>query len=174
VYSPPALFHAFNSWSLNFINAMGANFFISPLENNRQNLERTLPRQGAGPGRRSLAFITVFAYPALFRIRADLGNAYHFSKFEDSRGERFRLESGRDGSLVFPERPMSLVDKIPFMQEAGFGRFILDFTGAAFKKRDYKDIMEAVRNGSPLPNTVRFNWKDGFFQNEEARVKGKE
>jgi putative protease len=161
--------YIFNQWAESLVAAMGADYFISPLENNRQNLERTLPRQGAGGGRRSLAFVTVFAWPALFRIRADLGQAYNFGKFEDSRGESFSLVSDSGGSQVLPETPFSIVDKIPFLREAGFDRFILDFSGPVLKKKDYKDIMDAVKNAAPLPGVSRFNWKDGFFQNENKQ-----
>jgi putative protease len=156
--------YAFNRWSAAFIADMGIDAIISPLENNRQNWERTIEQH-----RRSQAFITVFAYPALFRIRADLGQTYDFGNFQDSRNEQFRLISERDGSRVYPEKPFAIIDKIPFLQEAGFRRFILDFSGPVLKKKDYKDIMNAVKNAAPLPNAVRFNWKDGFYTQEERK-----
>jgi putative protease len=154
--------YAFNRWSLAFIASLGTDAIVSPLENNRQNWERTV-----SPGRRSAAFLTVFSYPALFRVRADLSRVYNFENFQDSRDERFRLISNPDGSLVTPAKPFSIVDKIPFLMEAGFGRFIVDLSGPPLKKRDYKDIMTAVQNALPLPNSERFNWKDGFYSAEE-------
>jgi putative protease len=155
--------YVFNQWANAFTASLGTDFFISPPENNRQNLERTLEA-----GRRWPVFITVFSYPALFRIRADLGKLYPFEDFSGSRGERFRLICNQDGSLVYPQKPFSIVDKIPFLMEAGFSRFILDFSGPPLKKADYKDLMRAVKNAAPLPNTSRFNWKDGFFQARET------
>jgi putative protease len=147
---------------------MGTEALVCPLENNRQNWEKTVEQS-----RRSQAFVTVFAYPALFRIRADLGPAYGFGSFQDGREGRFRLAAERDGSRVYPEKPFSIVDKIPFLREAGFRRFILDFSGPPLKKKDYRDIMNAVKNAAPLPNTVRFNWKDGFFSQDEKREPGR-
>jgi putative protease len=155
--------YVFNQWARAFISSLGTDFFISPPENNRQNLERTVES-----GHRRPVFITVFSYPALFRIRANLEKVYSFGVFSDSREEEFRLISGRDGSLVYPERAFSIVDKIPFLKEAGFSRFILDLSGPPLKKADYKDLMRAVKNAAPVPNTGRFNWKDGFFQAREA------
>jgi putative protease len=168
----------FNRYAAVFVSSLGTDAIITPLENNRQNLERTVPND-----RRSLAFVTVFAYPALFRIRADLSGVYDFSEFQDNRGEQFRLihrgggyragpadgkadGTGGDGSIVIPEKPFSIVDKIPFLTEAGFSRFIFDFSGPALKKKDYKDIMAAAKSGTPLPDIDRFNWKDGFFSTE--------
>jgi putative protease len=151
--------YVFNRWAASFVSSLGADYFVSPLENNRQNLEKTV-----NTGRRSLCFATIFAWPALFRIRADLGAIYGFKDFTDSRGERFRLSTGKEGSVVYPERPFSIVDKIPFLREAGFSRFILDFSARPLKKADYRDLMKSAENAVPLPDISRFNWKDGFYQ----------
>jgi putative protease len=127
--------YMFNSWSLSFMASRGVDGFVSPLENNRQNLERTLAPNIKGPyphngkGLRSMFFIPVFAWPALFRVRADLGTVYDFGAFSDNRGENFFLDSGPEGSRVIPEKPFSITDKIPFLKEAGFGRFIIDLSG---------------------------------------------
>jgi putative protease len=160
--------YVFNRWAESFVSSLGMETFVSPLENNRQNLEKTV-----GRNRRSLAFITVFARPALFRIRADLSSRYQFKKFSDSRDERFTLLSESDGSLVLPEKPFSIVDKIPFLREAGFGRFILDLSGPPLKKADYRDLINAVKNGVPVPGAGRFNWKDGFYSEEEKKAGAK-
>jgi putative protease len=154
--------YIFNRWASLFVSRLGIGHFISPLENNRQNLERT-----AEPKRRPGVFITVFAYPPLFRIRADLRAFYGFDRFRGARGEEFILTSGAEGALVIPEKPLSLVDKIPFLREAGFRRFILDISGAPLKKGDYRDLMRSAQNARPLPDTSRFNWKDGFYRETE-------
>jgi putative protease len=162
--------YMFNRWSLAFIASLGVEGFVSPLENNRQNLERTLSGGHSGPGRqggawpRSMFFVPVFAWPPLFRIRADLGPVYDFDSFSDNMDENFSLITGPEGSLVIPEKPFSIIDKIPFLKEAGFSRFIIDLSGPVLKKTDYRDLMRAVKEGAPLPRTSRFNWKDGFYQ----------
>jgi putative protease len=173
--------YQFNRWANAFIASLGVDAIVSAPENNRQNLERTVDA-----GRRAFTFITLFAYPALFRIRADLSWVYDFREFRDSREERFQLisaggnagpggsagqgrntgEGGGDGSLVIPEQPFSIVDKLPFLEEAGFRRFILDFSGPPLRKKDYRDIMTALKESRPLPDTSRFNWKDGFFSEQ--------
>jgi putative protease len=154
----------FNRWAVSFAASWGVDAFVSPLENNRQNLERTLP---AGDNLRSRFFIPVFAWPPLFRIRKDLGPVYSFSSFSSSRNEYFSLITGQEGSVVISETPVSITDKIQFLREAGFGRFIIDLSGPVLKKSDYRDLMRAVAEKIPLPHISRFNWKDGFFQNSE-------
>jgi putative protease len=153
--------YTFNRWAASFVSSLGARAFITPLENNRQNLKRTV-----SPGCRSLAMVTLFARPALFRIRASLERQYGFGLFEDSRGGQFRLLAGGSGSQVVPETPFSIVDKRPFLEEAGFRCFIIDLSGPPVKKKDYKKLMDALRDAAPLPNISRFNWKDGFFAAE--------
>ena len=157
--------YMFNSWALSFVASLGADAFVSPLENNRQNLERTFGTDSRNP-LRAMAFIPVFALPPLFRIRADLRPAYGFRTFSDNLDENFTLVTGPEGSTVIPEKPFSITDKIPFLKEAGFRRFIIDLSGPPLKKRDYKDLMRAVDTGAPLPRVSRFNWKDGFQKNE--------
>jgi putative protease len=154
--------YMFNTWSLSFVSSLGVDGFVSPLENNRQNLEKTLDRCA---WLRSKFFILVFGWPSLFRIRADLGPVYDFDVFSDNRDENFSLITNFDGSQVIPEKPFSITDKIPFLKEAGFDRFIIDLSGPVLKKADYRDLMRAVNEGVPLPRVSRFNWKDGFFQN---------
>ncbi|MDR0389747.1 MAG: U32 family peptidase, partial [Spirochaetaceae bacterium] len=153
--------YTFNRWAQRFLSELGFDYFVSPFENNRQNLEKTVEAN-----RRRALFVPVFAYPALFRIRSDLSSFYTFRNFEDNRGEGFELVNRREGSIVIPERPFSLVDKIPFLEASGFKRFILDFRGRRLRKKDYKEIMDALRNQRPLSNTSRFNWKNGFFSQD--------
>jgi putative protease len=156
--------YVFNRWALSQAAAFGAAGFVSPRENNRQNLEKTVE-----PSLRQRFFVTVFAFPALFRIRADLED-YDFGDFTDGRDEVFRLVKGDcpgEGSRVYPGKPFSIVDKIPFLEKAGFRRFILDFSGPPLRKKDYKTVIHAARNPAPLAGTVRFNWKNGFFSPKE-------
>ncbi|MDR1985577.1 MAG: U32 family peptidase [Treponema sp.] len=155
--------YGFNRWALAFLSCLGLDYAITPLENNRQNLEQTVE-----PHRRSCMFITLFAYPALFHIRADLGATYGFRHFSDRRDESFTLISNPEGSLVIPEKPFSIIDKMPFLKAAGFSRFILDLSGPPLKKGDYQDLIREVKNNRPLPHTSRFNWKNGFYQEPKS------
>jgi putative protease len=159
--------YTFNAWALSYVVSLGVDGIISPLENNRQNLERTI---GTEKNRllRSMVFVPVFAWPPLFRIRCDLEPLYDFKTFSDNRGENFSLLCEREGSRVIPEKPFSIVDKIPFLKEAGYRHFVIDLSGPSLKKTDYRDLMRAVNNGTPLPRVSRFNWKDGFFSADDA------
>jgi putative protease len=162
--------YTFNSWAGSFAHTLGAACVVSPLENNRQNLEKTWPEG------RDRVFVPLFSWPSLFRIRADLGARYRFREFSGGKDEKFFLVAGVSSeqdtgeTVVIPEKPFSIVDKKPFLEKAGFRRFILDFSGGTgsgsfpVKKHEYREIMSAAMEGRPLAGTVRFNWKNGFFQ----------
>ncbi|MDR2659156.1 MAG: U32 family peptidase [Spirochaetaceae bacterium] len=165
--------YTFNRFAVSFLSEMSLNFFVTPLENNRQNLERTfMPEERGG------VFITVFAYPRLFRIRLNNSagiaamnsgenSVYSFSEFSDSRGELFKFLHEGESSSVIPRRAFSITDKIPFLKHSGFKRFIIDLSGPALRKQDYKDVLKAVSSAAPLNGTSRFNWKNGFFNLEK-------
>jgi putative protease len=167
--------YTFNSWALSFVSSLGVDAFVSPLENNRQNLERTLgmesrKKEDKGGRKRqgktalhSKYFITVFAWTPLFNIRANLSSVLDFDSFADNMDEEFLLETSPEGSRVYPKKYFSIIDKIPFLKEAGFGRFIIDLSGQALKKSNYRDLMRSVNDNAPLPQSSRFNWKDGFY-----------
>ena len=166
--------YTFNAWAWDFISRCGAEYCISPFENNRQNLERGFPQKQDSPGRRSnmrpefrsRIFITIYARPSLFRIRPDLGVFYDFKNFSGNREEDFDLSCTPEGTLIYPREPFSIVDKTPFLRESGFSRFILDFSSGPLKKAQYRDIMVAASQAKPLPGTSRFNWKNGFYRME--------
>ena len=169
--------YMFNSWSLSFIASMGVDGFVSPLENNRQNLERTLgikSKNSEKTGNKkqkkrspllSKLFITVFAYPPLFSIRSNLASVLNLNSFADNKNETFSLVTGPEGSRVYPDQYFSIIDKIQFLKEAGFGRFIIDLGGPVLKKQNYRELMRAVKENAPLPHSSRFNWKNGFYAN---------
>jgi len=160
--------YMFNSWSLSFISSHGVDGFVSPLENNRQNLEKTLGSfKGTQKKLRKKFLITVFAWPPLFNIRTNLSSILDFNLFADNMDENFLIDTSPEGSRVYPDKYFSLIDKIPYLKEAGFGRFIIDLCGPVLKKTNYRDLMRSVdenaRSIRPLPHSSRFNWKDGFF-----------
>jgi len=170
--------YTFNAWAASFIAVQGVNAFITPLENNRQNLEKTMPANI-----RRQVFVTLFAWPPLFRIKKNPHSRYGFSRFSDSRDESFSLLDGDGSAVVIPDSPFCITDKRPFLMEAGFRRFILDFSGGLFngsfplKKKLYKEVMKAATESSllsrksqtnELSGISRFNWKNGFFQEKES------
>jgi putative protease len=155
--------YAFNQWAAAFLFDEGARFIVPPLEISKQDFQKVSEAVPA-----SSWMPIVFSYPALFRIRADLAVRYDFTTFSDRDGSAYEIISSGDGSVVTPQRPFSLIDRIPFLQKDGVGKFILDFSSIKLTKPLYKQVMKAAQEGRVLPETGRFNWKEGFWQAEET------
>jgi putative protease len=163
--------YAFNRWAASFLLEEGARFLVPPLEISKQNFQKVAEAAPAGSW-----MPIVFSYPALFRIRADLAAIYDFKTFSDRDGSTYELSSSGGaeggGSVVTPMKPFSIIDRIPFLQKDGFGKFILDFSGIKLTKPLYKQVMRAAVEGRFLPETGRFNWKEGFWMPEETNGPG--
>lgn len=150
--------YTFNRWALDWLTQQSLSWFVTPLENSRDNLEATVD-----PGFRSQLFVTVFSYPALFRMRFALPESYDFTHFHDRQGGVFRALSGPDGSSVVSELPFSIVEKSQVLGKAQIKRHIVDISRANMRKQDYRAVMDAYRKGAPLAEFSKFNWKDGFY-----------
>ncbi len=153
--------YAFNRWSADWLAKQGLCWQVTPIENSRENLEATYEGRA-----RDHVFITVFAYPALFRMRFKLPTDYNFTFFSDRQGGVFKTLSTEDGSFVMPEVPFSIADKANSIRKSGFGRFIIDLSRTRVAKNEYRQIMDSYRKGTALPEVSRFNWKDGFYDPE--------
>lgn len=160
--------YVFNSYAASFYLKAGAEAIMPPLEISKQNLSRISEIVGA-----NAIFPVVLAWPALFFIRADMGACYDFRYFHDREGDDYELVNEPDGSVVIPAKPFSLVDRIPFLKKDGISRFLLDFSYIGLKKPVYRRAMNAARDATVLPETGRFNWKDGFWNPEEKGAQGK-
>ena len=53
------------------------------------------------------------------------------------------------------------------MMKLGLTHFLLDFSRTQVDKSEFRFIMKALFKGDVLPETSRFNWKDGFYSPEK-------
>lgn len=163
--------YAFNRYALEYLHRNGIHSFVSPLENSIDNLEATL--SSGKLNLRGDCFITVFNYPALFRIRRPLPTNYNFTHVSDKTGDVYRLLSTPSRSFVLPEKPFAVTEKIAGLQKKGYRKFIMDFSHTAVTKADYKAIYSACLTSTGLADVSKFNWKEGFYDPEKvARLKG--
>lgn len=159
--------YAFNLWSAGFLCEQGIHYLIPPMEISKQNLMRIAEKIPP-----SVIIPIVFSFPPLFRIRGDLSSKYDSSHFIDRDGSSYSLIGRRDYSVVAPDKPFSIVDRTPFLRKERFDKFILDLSNADPARGMFRDIARAADEASVLPDISRFNWKDGFY-NEENSGQGK-
>ena len=154
--------YTFNRWAVSWLENQNIGAFITPVENSWKNLQATFE-----PNVRSRVLVTTYAYPALFRIRFKLPESYDFTYFTDKEGMEFKVNSTPDGSFVMPESPFSIVDKTETLDHAGFRRVLLDFSRTKVTRQELKTVSAAMARKQPVPETSRFNWKDGFYSPEK-------
>ena len=154
--------YTFNRWAVSWLENQNIGAFIMPYENSKRNLEATFE-----PQVRSRVLVPVFAYPALFRMRFKLPEDYNFTYFEDKEGTEFKVNSTKDGSFVMPESPFSILDKTEYITKSGFRKLLIDFSKTKVNRSQIKAIQTSLQKKSILPDISRFNWKEGFYSQQQ-------
>ena len=157
--------YTFNRWSASWLENQSIGAFIMPYENSRKNLEASFDALV-----RQKVLIPVFAYPALFRMRFALPASYDFDSFTGREDEAFKVVFSMDGSVVMPELPFSILDKIDFLADAGFKKFLVDFSHIKLSKSQLKSVSASIFKKQPLPGVSRFNWKNGFYSAQKMEM----
>ncbi|GMO68714.1 MAG: peptidase U32 family protein [Treponemataceae bacterium] len=157
--------YVFNRWAASFLENQGVSAFIPAIENSQKNIESIFEMNV-----RAKVLVTVFSYPALFRIRFPLPADYDFVYFEDKEGEVFKALSGEDGSFVLPEKPFCVTSSASKLLNAGFKRVLIDYSKTQVQKKDLKKVLQSLYQSKPLSETERFNWKEGFYTTRDRAL----
>ncbi len=153
--------YTFNRWAVSWLENQNIGAFITPIENSYANLQETFEKNV-----RDRVMVTAYAYPTLFRMRFKLPSSYDFTYFTDKEGMEFKVNATPDGSFVMPEAPFSIVDKTEALDHEGFHRILIDFSKTKVSKGELKMVKNAMLKKLPVPETSRFNWRDGFYNPE--------
>ena len=157
--------YTFNRWAVSWFENQNIGAFITPLENSWDNLKLTWEESV-----RERVLVTTYAYPALFRMRFRLPESYDFLYFMDKEEQVFKVNSTVDGSVVMPEAPFSIVDKVETLNSSGFKRILLDFSRTRVTRQELKAITNSMLKKQAVSETSRFNWKDGFYNPEKIEI----
>ncbi|MBR1615015.1 MAG: U32 family peptidase, partial [Treponema sp.] len=95
---------------------------------------------------------------------------YDFTYFTDKEGMEFKAIATNDGSIVMPESPFSVTDKVDIINKNGFNRILLDFSHTALSKQELKLVTTSMVKLQPVQDASRFNWKDGFYSPEKMEA----
>lgn len=158
--------YTLNQYSVRFFDKNKIDHIVAPIEISKQNLF-TLSENFS----RKKWLITIFSYPELFQIKADLKKLYKFKIFSDNMtGFRFSINNLKNKSSVIPESPFSIVDKISLLRKRGFSKFIVDLSFMEINKKSYKSILIDVESSNTIAGTKRFNWNDGFYNDPVKKL----
>lgn len=157
--------YTFNRWAVSWFENLNIGSFITPLENSQDNLLETWDKSV-----RDRVMVSVYAYPALFRMRFRVPESYDFLYFKDKEEKIFKVNSNIDGTVVMPEAPFSIADRAEKLNSEGFKRILLDFSRTQVTRQELRMIFSAMAKKQPVPETSRFNWKDGFYSPEKIEI----
>ncbi len=157
--------YTFNRWAVSWLENQNIGAFITPTENNRQNVLNTFDRNV-----RDRLMVTIYGYPALFRIRFKLPESYDFMYFWDKKEMPFKVLSNQDGTVVMPENPYSITDKASQLNKDGIRRLLVDFSRTKVTRQECKLVITSMVKAQVIPETSRFNWKDGFYNPEKMEA----
>ena len=157
--------YTFNRWAVSWLENQEIGAFVTPLENSWDNLKATFE-----PSVRDRVMVTVYAYPALFRMRFALPEDYDFTYFSDKEEMEFKVSTGVDGTVVMPEIPFSVADKCEILNSGGFNRILLDFSRTRLSRQELKLVYNSIARKQPIQDASRFNWKDGFYSPEKIEA----
>ena len=157
--------YTFNRWAVSWLENQNIGAFITPIENSRQNLLETFEKNV-----RDRVLVTVYAYPALFRMRFRLPKDYEFMYFWDKEETIFKVLTNEEGSFVMPENPFSIADKAESLKKDGIKRILVDFSRTKVTRQECKLVLNSIIKQQVIPETGRFNWKNGFYNPEKIEA----
>lgn len=131
--------YVFNDAAAAFFNRQRAQFWIYPLENDRENLLSGTDRNG---------IVNMYFRPNLFfsRMPAKLHND---AIFTDEFGETY-WKIVRDGmTYVVPDEPVALFSQKKKLYFSGFSRFMIDLTHETPDRQFAKTLLQKLKSSDP-------------------------
>ncbi len=142
--------YTFNDGAITFLQNEGVSTFSYPVENDYDNLMKTKYKSG---------IIPLFFAPPVFVSRMPVKSD---AIFKDDCNRKFE-RSVRDGvTYIYPEVPTTWFHYRDKFENAGFRRFLIDFSGVAPSKNLPKRTLDAFDKSAALQPGTSFNMKMGL------------
>ena len=127
--------------------------FTYPLENDLDNLLSMNNKQGIVP---------LYFYPELFYSRMPVKVNHGSSLFADETNKKFRI-SVKDGiTIVHPSIPVALFHYRNLLENNGFNRFLIDYSGEIMTANIVKRILKKFLDSEAVQPSSNFNFKLGL------------
>ncbi|MDP2889869.1 MAG: peptidase U32 family protein, partial [Bacteroidota bacterium] len=127
--------------------------FIYPQENDLENLLSMKNRQGIVP---------LYFYPELFYSRMPVKSHQESKMFADENNKKFRI-TVKDGiTIVYPTIPVALFHYRNQLEQNGFNRFLIDYSGEIITANVVKRILKKYLNSESVQPSTSFNFKLGL------------
>ena len=127
--------------------------FIYPQENDLDNLLTMNSKQGIVP---------LYFYPALFYSRMPVKAQDPSKLFADEGNKKFRIEVKGGMTIVYPSIPVALFHYRNHLEQSGFNRFIIDYSGEMMTANIVKRILKKYIQSESVQPSTSFNFKLGL------------
>ena len=141
--------YTLNDASAHFLKQEGVRHFITPLENELDNLKTMNDKDGIVP---------VYFYPALFYSRMPV-NAKEITSDKD---EKFHRTSIDGITHIYPDMPVSLTQYTDKLRSAGFYRFLIDLSFDKPSRNRPGTIIKRVHKSIQIQPSTNFNFVKGL------------
>ncbi len=147
--------YAFNTAAFSALSRMGAARMILPVEVSLEVI------RSVGKFLYGLGIAVAYGRVPLMVSRLLPASGVRDGLVTSPRGERFPVETGEHGSVVFSPEPFSASGVLHEMRLAGIRDFYADLRGAAAE--EVPAILSALLDDRPIPGTSTFNLHRGNF-----------
>jgi putative protease len=145
--------YVLNDASAQFLQEEKISEFVYPLENDLDNLLSMNNKNGIVP---------LYFYPELFYSRMPVHLNHENHLFADEANKKFRL-TVKDGiTLVYPTIPVALFHYRKQLEQKGFNRFLIDYSGEIMTANVVKRILKKYIDGESVNPSSNFNFKLGL------------
>lgn len=146
--------YVFNDASTAFVKANGFKGFVFPFENDFENIRSSAHVDGIVP---------VFFHPKLFYSRMPVKNISESGiGFKDGKGDVYRKRIKDGITIIYPERPVSLVHWRERLILKGFRNFLFDYSGVRASGFLSPKVLNKFYKSEPLANAGTFNFEKGL------------
>jgi U32 family peptidase len=145
--------YVLNDASAQFLQEEKISEFVYPLENDLDNLLSMSNKNGIVP---------IYFYPELFYSRMPVQLNQENNLFADEANKKFRL-TVKDGiTLVYPTIPVALFHYRKQLEQKGFNRFLIDYSGEIMTANVVKRILKKYIDSESVNPSSNFNFKLGL------------
>jgi len=145
--------YVLNDASAQYLQEEKISEFVYPLENDLENLLSMSNKNGIVP---------LYFYPELFYSRMPVNLKQENHLFADEANKKFRL-TVKDGiTLVYPTIPVALFHYRKQLEQKGFSRFLIDYSGEIMTANIVKRILKKYIDGESVNPSSNFNFKLGL------------
>ncbi len=145
------LVYAYNDAAAAWFMQQGAEWFISPVENEYENLLTGACRNIVVP---------VYFRPRLFTSRQPV--KLPKNQFTDERKNRYQRHRVNGLTVITPEQPVCITQYANKLRGKNFNRFLIDLSFESADNNRLSHLLKLLAQSEGIPGTTVFNFKKGL------------